>query len=240
LKWLSEFDAEGGLGVGFGGGEPTLYPRFAELCHEVTTSTQLSVSFTTHGHWSNVGLGEQLRGGVNFIRLSMDGLYETYERLRGRSFQEFVLALKRVHDTSRFGINFVVNDDTVDQLEQAADFALENGAVEFLLLPEVPSVTRSGPSLSTKATFEAWVQQNWMNYPLRTSATSAGEFDFPTVQAEDGRLTMDFAHIDASGMLKRCAFDASGVALNTSQTLADALAALTNAPTPTTGKGDAP
>src|ERR1700675_1760433 len=30
--WLCELDSNGCLGVGFGGGEPTLYRRFAELC----------------------------------------------------------------------------------------------------------------------------------------------------------------------------------------------------------------
>jgi len=31
-SWLDELDANGGLSVGFGGGEPTLYRRFPELC----------------------------------------------------------------------------------------------------------------------------------------------------------------------------------------------------------------
>jgi MoaA/NifB/PqqE/SkfB family radical SAM enzyme len=240
LHWLHEFDTQGGLGVGFGGGEPTLYPQFAELCHEVTTNTGLSVSFTTHGHWSNKGLGDRLRGSVNFIRLSMDGLYGTYEKLRGRSFQQFILALNRVRDTSQFGINFVVNDETVDQLEQAADFAIENGALEFLLLPEMPTPKRTGPSPSTKSSFETWVQQNWMKYPLRTSDTSIGHFDFPTVQAGDGRFAMDFAHIDASGRLKGCAFDGDGIALDTHQTLTEALAVLTHARPTSINEGDAP
>ena len=234
MRWLEEFDDEGGLGVGFGGGEPTLYPRFAELCREIAIGTQLSVSFTTHGHWSKANLGEQLRGRVNFIRLSMDGMYATYEKFRGRSFQEFVLSLSRVRDTSRFGINFVVNDETVNHLGQAADFAMENGALEFLLLPEIPTARRSGPSPSTKAKFEDWVQQNWSYYPLRTSAISASQFDIPTAQAEDGRFAMDFVHIDAAGVLKSCAFDVSGVSLNQIPTVTEALAVLTDAQLTTT------
>ena len=32
VAWLDELDPNGTMGVGFGGGEPTLYRRFADLC----------------------------------------------------------------------------------------------------------------------------------------------------------------------------------------------------------------
>ena len=50
VDWLSELDAGGCLGVGFGGGEPTLHPEFAALCRRVASETRLAVTFTTHGH----------------------------------------------------------------------------------------------------------------------------------------------------------------------------------------------
>ena len=40
-RWLSELDANGTLGVGFGGGEPTLYRRFSELCRHAARETTL-------------------------------------------------------------------------------------------------------------------------------------------------------------------------------------------------------
>jgi hypothetical protein len=39
--WLKELDAHGCLGVGFGGGEPTLYRRFTELCRYTAQETGL-------------------------------------------------------------------------------------------------------------------------------------------------------------------------------------------------------
>src|ERR1051326_2691015 len=76
--WLSELNANGCLGVGFGGGEPTLYGRFAELCRYTTHKTELAVTFTTHAHHLDQTLSAELRGNVHFIRVSMDGVGSTY------------------------------------------------------------------------------------------------------------------------------------------------------------------
>jgi hypothetical protein len=55
-------DVNGTIGVGFGGGEPTRYRRFVELCAYSTLNTGLAVTFTTHD-----GL-LKLKGNVHFIR----------------------------------------------------------------------------------------------------------------------------------------------------------------------------
>src|SRR5947208_2789883 len=73
-SWLPELDANGTFGVGFGGGEPTLYPRFAELCDHACQNTGLAVTFTTHGHRLDDRLLNALAGNVHFIRVSMDGI----------------------------------------------------------------------------------------------------------------------------------------------------------------------
>ena len=89
-QWLAELDAHGALGVGFGGGEPTLYPEFERLCQHAARETRLSVSFTTHGHHIDDVLAEGLRGSVHFVRVSMDGVGATYQLIRRRSFPERV------------------------------------------------------------------------------------------------------------------------------------------------------
>src|SRR5689334_18091084 len=50
VNWAKELDSQGCFGVGFGGGEPTLYPQFVDLCREIHDCTELAVTFTTHGH----------------------------------------------------------------------------------------------------------------------------------------------------------------------------------------------
>jgi MoaA/NifB/PqqE/SkfB family radical SAM enzyme len=151
LSWIREADAKGCLGVGFGGGEPTLYPQFARLCREVFEQTDLAVSFTTHGHWHSPTLDRELSGKVNFVRLSMDGMHEVYEANRGRSFADFERALCRISAVTRFGINYLVNDATIQQLDESVNYAIERGAQEILLLPEVPMHGRPGPAAPTIA-----------------------------------------------------------------------------------------
>ena len=93
-NWIAEIDLGGTLGVGFGGGEPTLYPRFVELCSFAADNSDLAISFTTHGHRLTKSIAEQLIGNVHFIRVSVDGRRDTYERLRGRSFTGLLTQIK--------------------------------------------------------------------------------------------------------------------------------------------------
>lgn len=53
VAWAVELDGAGCLGIGFGGGEPTAHPRFAQLCTQIAESTSMAVTFTTHGHRLN-------------------------------------------------------------------------------------------------------------------------------------------------------------------------------------------
>ena len=64
LGWLRELDEHGCLGVGFGGGEPTLHPAFAAICRAAATETRLAVTFTTHAHRLTERLVDALRGSV--------------------------------------------------------------------------------------------------------------------------------------------------------------------------------
>jgi sulfatase maturation enzyme AslB (radical SAM superfamily) len=100
LAWALELDRFGCFGIGFGGGEPTLFPRFAELCRAIHEQTDLAVTMTTHGHRFSVELAERLRGAVDFIRVSMDGVGETYERIRGRPFYRFLEHLDIIRQTA--------------------------------------------------------------------------------------------------------------------------------------------
>ena len=140
LDWLTEIDINGCLGVGFGdSGEPTLYPAFAQLCHQASTKTGLAVTFTTHAHRLDDALVKDLRGSVHFLRVSIDGLGATYEKLRGRSFAVLRERLEAVRSLAPFGINFIVNADTLPDLDDAAKLAGRlRRLAELLLLPEQP------------------------------------------------------------------------------------------------------
>jgi MoaA/NifB/PqqE/SkfB family radical SAM enzyme len=212
VSWLKELDANGTLGIGFGGGEPTLYPRFAELCAYAANNTGLAVTFTTHGHHLEDAFLALLRGNVHFIRVSMDGVSATYERLRNRPFNALQGRLGAIRNIVPFGINYVVNADTLPDIDTAATFAERAGASEFLILPERPMNGRAGLTNDTVDGLRGWVRR--YSGGIRLAVSETGAEGMPTCNPlphETGLRA--YAHIDANGVLKRTSFDSEGVAI---------------------------
>ncbi|CAN5803508.1 hypothetical protein BH09VER1_BH09VER1_49630 [soil metagenome] len=211
-RWLCELDQHGALGVGFGGGEPTLHPRFGDLCEFAINQTRLAVTFTTHGHHLRPKLLSRLEGNVNFIRLSMDGVGSTYERLRGKGFDAFTMRLRDVRSIAPFGINFVVNAETIAELDAAVSFAHTHGAREFLLLPEQATGSRPGVSPSEIDRLQAWVQAYRGNVRLAVSEAGAESMGMGDPCGTEHALRV-YAHISAAGQVQRSSFAADGVAI---------------------------
>jgi MoaA/NifB/PqqE/SkfB family radical SAM enzyme len=209
-SWLADLDANGCIGVGFGGGEPTLYPWLTELCSCAVRKTNLAVTMTTHAHRLNDHLLNELAGNLHFVRVSMDGVGPTYESIRDRPFDALLERITALARVARFGINFVVNAKTVGDLDAAVKLATDFGASEFLLLPEEPVGRGGGIDKETTITLRKWVTEYRGSVPLAVSENGAE--GLPTcdpLKAETGLAA--FAHIDASGVLKRTSYDKSGV-----------------------------
>jgi MoaA/NifB/PqqE/SkfB family radical SAM enzyme len=209
-SWLLELDFNGSLGVGFGGGEPTLHPDFALVCEYAARQTRLAVTCTTHAHLLDDASLARLRGCINFVRVSMDGVGTTYELIRGRSFGALQQRLRNIRSWVPFGVNYVVNSLTLADLDAAIDVAAEAGASEFLLLPEQPVDGQNGIDGKTAEDLRRWVT----NYhgPVRLAVSEVGAEGLPTCDAlvsEQGLRA--YAHIDASGVLKRSSFDKQGI-----------------------------
>ncbi|MFC5583353.1 radical SAM protein [Rhodanobacter terrae] len=136
LDWLKELDTEGCLGIGFGGGEPTLHPDFLDICKRAAGETQLAVTFTTHGHRLTPQLVGSLKGSIHFARISVDGVGRTYEEQRGKQFASLLRGMESIATLSPFGINVVVNGRTVAELDAMSELAQKVGASELLLLPQ--------------------------------------------------------------------------------------------------------
>ncbi len=210
VSWLNELDVNGAIGVGFGGGEPTLYPQFVELCMYAARNTKLAVTFTTHGHHLDDALLEKLKGNVHFIRVSMDGIGATYERLRGRSFSVLQQRLAAIREITPFGINYVVNSDTFPEIDAAVSIAQKVGAAEFLLLPEQSSNERDGIDAVTAESLKAWVRSYSGN--IRLAVSELGADGMPTCNPFEKEVGLRaYAHIDARGMLKHTSYDPEGV-----------------------------
>jgi MoaA/NifB/PqqE/SkfB family radical SAM enzyme len=210
LMWLTEADKAGCLGVGFGGGEPTTVRWFASLCQLAVQETDLAISFTTHGHRLSDELLNDLAGGVHFVRVSVDGVGEVYERLRRRPFGALVDRLSAVSAIAPFGINVVVNEATVDQLDAVVALAVETGAVEILLLPEQPTARAAGMSNHVGDQLRVWVTRYQGAVKLGVSEQGAG--DLPVAEPFADQPSIErYAHIDASGVLRPTSFASSGI-----------------------------
>ena len=211
--WLRTLDLNGCMGVGFGGGEPTLYPKFIELCEYATNETGLAVTLTTHGHRLDEAFLNKLSGNVHFARVSMDGVGSTYEDIRGRSFDELVKKIKLLKETVPFGVNYVVNAATIGDLDEAAQIADYLGASELLLLPEVPVGRGKGIDDNTNRVMQEWVRNYLGDVRLAISETHTDGIPVcEPFEMETG--ISSYVHIDAMGILKTNSFSQDGVLVN--------------------------
>lgn len=227
VTWAVELDGAGCLGVGFGGGEPTAHPRFVQICTQIAKSTTMAVTFTTHGHRLTPELAEALRGSVHFARLSVDGVGATYERLRRRPFAAVVSAAGMLRSIAPFGINVVVNADTLGDLDDLAEFAANAGASELLLLPEQPTRMTPGISEAEAERLLTWIDTARPQVRLGISRSGL-EASAPTADVIPGERPLDaHMHIDAAGVLRPHAYAALGMSIEGS--ILDAVQALKGA-----------
>ena len=227
VEWAVEVDRAGCLGIGFGGGEPTAHPDFAQICGQVARSTSMAVTFTTHGHRVTAALADALRGSVHFSRLSVDGVGVTYERLRRRPFAAVAAAAALLRSVAPLGVNTVVNADTIRELDLVAQFAANVGACELLLLPEQQTGATPGISKADAERLVSWIQA--ASTPLRLAISRSGlEVSVPAVDVVPGECALDaHLHVDATGVLRPNAYASTGAPIR--QSILDAVDALREA-----------
>lgn len=209
LGWLRELDTAGCLGIGFGGGEPTLHPDFVDICKRVAGETQLGVTFTTHGHRLTTQLVERLKGSIHFARISVDGVEHTYEEQRGKPFASLLRGIEMIATLSPFGVNVVVNERTVVELDAISELAQQVGASELLLLPQQATAGVASIDEATGRALQDWV----FNYrgKVRLAVSEAGAAGLPTYDPLPGERGLQaYAHIDASGMLRASSYSPVG------------------------------
>ena len=208
-RWADELDANGCLGIGLGGGEPTLHPRFFDMCERILDSTDLAVSVTTHLNRLSEPAIDRLSEVSSFVRVSMDGVGATYEKLRQRDFATFFKKLNYLGNRMRIGINFVVNDDTFGDLDAATQLASDIGIAEFALLPQV--ATASVEKLSTELIerLREWLCGYSGHLQLSISETSVPKG--VSVANPFASSCDSYAHVDATGRLKFNSYETLGV-----------------------------
>ena len=208
-KWIKEFDQFGSLGVGFGGGEPTLYPKFSDICEFTANETDLAVTFTTHSHRLTDTLLADLKGNVHFIRISIDGVGATYERFRGRKFSKLLERIERTRQITSLGFNVVVNDSTIHDLDQVAEVAKMFDISEVLLLPQQATKNVKGLSRDSYEKLKYWIESYRGETRLTISDIGLeSNFICNPLSMETGLNA--YAHIDALGFIKDSSYSNIG------------------------------
>ncbi|MGA2614195.1 MAG: radical SAM protein [Spirochaetia bacterium] len=213
MAWADELDANGCLGVGLGGGEPTLYPFLVELAEYLSTRTKLAVTLTTHGLNFDHLPADKLCGHIHFARVSMDGVGETYEKLREQPFTTLCECLRVISLRFRFGVNYLVNSATISDLSAAAELASGLGASEILLLPERRTRGADGVDLKTSEALRRWI--DGYRGSLHICVSEPPIDGLPVCDPlPNERGLISYAHIDASGSVRRSSFHSQGVAID--------------------------
>ncbi|MBA3503192.1 MAG: radical SAM protein [Myxococcota bacterium] len=121
---LARFCEEWGvLELAFGGGEPTLFPRFGELLQTIWRETALCPSFTTHGKRLDAALLRQIRGSYGQLQVSV------YDEDDTGAIIDVLVA-----ERARFGLNYLVTPARARTLEADVAMFVARGVRDILFL----------------------------------------------------------------------------------------------------------
>jgi MoaA/NifB/PqqE/SkfB family radical SAM enzyme len=218
LELCQVIDTLGGLEVAFGGGEPTLYPYLSRLCKAVWNSTDLGISITTNGHYLTEKLVDELNGNISIIRFSIDAMEPLYSKLRKRSIFNVTQSVNYVQDKIPFGINTLINDLTVNHLDDVLDFAIDHDARDILLLPQV----KNGKFILNKNSWlklENWINRNWENFRLEISTGARQYLNCPFLFYPEYEPRSSYWHIGANGKIRASSYFKDGEQINTASDL---------------------
>jgi MoaA/NifB/PqqE/SkfB family radical SAM enzyme len=123
LEFCLKADEWGVLEVAFGGGEPMLFPRWAEFICELHRTTGLAINFTTNGTLLTEDFLGRITGCYGQIRLS---IYED------NNWPEKVRLLVRCG--ARFGVNWLIAPAELEVVEEKFARLLELGVRDFLFV----------------------------------------------------------------------------------------------------------
>lgn len=163
------------------GGEPLMHPQFFDIVAEAR-KRGLSVNVTTNGtlvdrHWARV-----IAGGIDSISMSLDGLAETHDRLRGRpgAFARTWAALERVvaHHRSVLAARRAGERAPASLLDPCVYFTVTRENVG-----ELVQVWRKVRALGAR--FDFWPVNDAPDLYLRAEDATAWEHAVATIAAED-------------------------------------------------------
>ncbi len=134
---LSEASAEGYNAVGVSGGEPLMFSSLHGVL-EHARALGMATTVTTNGMLLDQKRLRDLRELVDLIAISLDGVEESHNRMRGnpRAFELITRRLNDVREANvQFGFIFTLTMHNLNELEEVASFAAEQGASSLQVHP---------------------------------------------------------------------------------------------------------
>lgn len=135
--------------VGISGGEPLLYKPLHELLEHAHQSG-MKTTVTSNGMLLTEKRLEVLRGVVDLLAISLDGVPASHNRMRAseRAFDTMVARLEGVRQAGiPFGFIFTLTQHNLHELDWVANFALEQGA-KLLQVHPLEEVGRASMNLA--------------------------------------------------------------------------------------------
>ena len=119
------------------GGEPLLYSQLVPLCREARRNKMIT-TLVTNGTVTTQRKMDELRGLVDMMAISLDGMPERHNRIRGsaRAFQQMADSLQLVRQARiPFAFVFTLTRENLHDLRWAASFAVAQGALMLQVHP---------------------------------------------------------------------------------------------------------
>lgn len=134
---ISDARSEGFHVASFSGGEPTLYNSLPQLLRHAR-DCGMATTVTSNGMLLDQRRLEGLIGVTNVLAISLDGIPESHNKMRGspRAFDEMAGNLPAVRASGiPFGFIFTLTQYNLNEAAWAAEFAHQQGATLFQIHP---------------------------------------------------------------------------------------------------------
>lgn len=120
---------EGIYAIGLGGGEPLMLPFLCELIRYVNLKG-MQISISTNGILLTQEYLKDLKdAGLKILQVSVDGLKETHEKIRGKG--TFYNLFKKINDAQNLGfgvrVGYTVNSINYNEIEEFINYSKEHG-----------------------------------------------------------------------------------------------------------------
>ena len=202
-SWIKELNENGCLGVGFGGGEPLLYPHIEKVCRYVHERTSMACTLTTNGDFIDDRAITWMKQNVHFVRISTNGETINYTRI-GHLAKDISI-----------GINYLLNERTFLGLADAIKYCAVVGVKEFLLLPQMKTNRCRGVGPGFLSRVDDWLVSTTL--PLRVTMSAFSSDGMKSIVPIPGDVGVrQYLHISADGVVKTSSIAKFGVSIGKS------------------------